>query len=78
MPHSVSSNESPPPDRGDDEVLPDAPPAADNANAPEEQKAGANVRLEDLFADDDDDEEFPASSVADVKMASSPPPVPAA
>lgn len=78
MPHSVGSNESAPSDHGDDEVLPDAPPAADNADAPSEQKPEPNVKLEDLFVDDDDDDEFPASSVADVKMSSSPPPAPTA
>lgn len=35
------------------------------------------VRLEDLFNDDeDDDEEFPSSGATDVKMASSPPQAP--
>ncbi|OKL56850.1 hypothetical protein UA08_07988 [Talaromyces atroroseus] len=77
MPHSVSSNESVPRDHGDNEVLPDAPPVAENTDTPAEQKAEANVKLEDLFADDDDDDEFPASSAADVKMRSSPPPIPA-
>ena len=32
------------------------------------------VRLEDLFADMDSDEEFPSSKVEDIKLSSSPPP----
>ena len=63
MPHSVSPN--PTPSGNDDEMLPDAP--AENGG----------VKLEDMF-DDDDNEEYPASSARDVKMESSPAPVPAA
>lgn len=84
MPHSVSFNDSAPHNK-DEEILPDAPPATENEGVTEEQKgqpnpnAAGNVKLEDLFVDDDDDdEEFPASSAPDVKMASSPPPIPAA
>lgn len=85
MPHSVSSNDSAPHNNNDDEIMPDAPSAPDNEAVTEEQKgqtnqnAEGNVKLEDLFADDDDDDdEFPASSAPDVKMESSPPPIPAA
>ncbi|QKX62951.1 uncharacterized protein TRUGW13939_10119 [Talaromyces rugulosus] len=84
MPHSVSSNDSAP-HNNDEEILPDAPSAPENESVTDEQKgqpnqnAEGNVKLEDLFAnDDDDDDEFPASSAPDVKMASSPPPIPAA
>ena len=76
MPHSVGSNEPVPQNNGDDEILPDAPAGTENNEAPEAQKADTNMKLEDLFADDDDDEEFPASSAADVKMRSSPPVAP--
>ncbi|KAJ5614460.1 DNA primase small subunit [Penicillium herquei] len=61
MPHSVSPKQSP--SQNDDEAMPDAP------------AEGNGVKLEDMF-EDDDDEEFPASSARDVKMESSPAPVP--
>ncbi|KAJ5115874.1 hypothetical protein N7456_000222 [Penicillium angulare] len=63
MPHSVSPPDSAP--RNDDEAMPDAP------------TEGNGVKLEDMF-DDDEDEEFPASSAPgqDVKMESSPAPIP--
>lgn len=64
MPHSVSPPGSAA--QNDDEMLPDAP-AAENG-----------VKLEDMFNDDDDDDEFPASEAHDVKMESSPAPMPAA
>lgn len=67
MPHSVSSADSPAHDH-DDEVLPDAPAAdADSSTtedkapaAPENQATG--VRLEDMFSDEENDEEFPVSN----------------
>jgi DNA primase small subunit len=67
MPHSVSSTESPADDR-DDEILPDAPTTDAHSSttedkaptAPENQATG--VRLEDMFSDEDNDEEFPASN----------------
>lgn len=63
MPHSISPPGSA--TRNDDEAMPDAP------------AEGNGVKLEDMF-DDDDDEEFPASSapVQDLKMESSPAPIP--
>lgn len=83
MPHSVLLSESPAPAR-DDEVLPDAP-LEEPANAPQDEPAdvaqgnGAerttSTKLEDLFADDDDDDEFP-SSAPNTKQASSPAPEP--
>lgn len=63
MPHSVSPASS----NRDDEELPDAP-----VESPTET---GGVKLEDMF-NDDDDEEFPASSAHDVKMESSPAPAP--
>lgn len=65
MPHSVSLNRSS--DRKDEEMT-DAPAPASAENA--------GVKLEDMF-DEEDDEEFPASSAQDVKMESSPAPAPA-
>lgn len=69
----------------DEEVLPDAPasdpPAgeksaeSDSSKASEDDSANQQVdgiKLEDLFNDDGDDEEFPASSAVEAK--SSPPP----
>lgn len=67
MPHSVTSEGSNACNK-DDEVLPDAPPAAESPNPGENsgdgtEKATNGVKLEDLFDDeDDDDNEFPASS----------------
>ncbi|PWY87987.1 prim-pol domain-containing protein [Aspergillus sclerotioniger CBS 115572] len=73
MPHSVSSQDSSA-SRKDDELLPDAPPA----EIASENQAGASagVKLEDLFNDDDDDE-FPASSAPDTKHVDSSAPEPA-
>ena len=79
MPHSVSSNDSPK-RVGEDDILPDAPPI-ESANPAVQEEMGtggtenvkAGVKLEDMFNDDEDDE-FPASSAADAKTESSPPP----
>ncbi|EAS34510.3 DNA primase small subunit [Coccidioides immitis RS] len=62
----------------DDEVLPDAPAISENAEAPKAQDGNAhdpnertaaqgtsNVKLEDLFKDDDDDDEYPFSSATE-------------
>lgn len=65
MPHSVSPATSP---SRDDEELPDAPV--------ESATESGGVKLEDIF-NDDDDEEFPASSAQDMKMEPSPAPAPA-
>lgn len=62
MPHPVPSAASP---SRDDEELPDAPLEITTENG--------GVKLEDMF-NDDDDEEFPASSAQEVKMESSPAP----
>lgn len=43
--------------------MPDAPAATVN---------DTGVKLEDMFNDDDEDEEFPASSAPDTKMESPP------
>ncbi|KKK24305.1 DNA primase small subunit [Aspergillus rambellii] len=73
MPHSISPDGSP----KDDEILPDAPeittaPNASDNNATQ-TAAGGDVKLEDLFNDDDeDDNEYPASSVPDANKAPSP------
>ena len=80
MPHAIS------PERAsqEDETLPDAPPeaASELASGPSAKDEGeavgppepakADVKLEDLFNDMDDDEEFPASSVQDEQMDNSP------
>lgn len=55
MPHSISSGSA----QNDDE-MPDAPAV--------ETSIDNNVKLEDMFNDDDDDDEFPDSG--DVKMES--------
>lgn len=67
MPHSIASEGSNASHK-DDEVLPDAPPAADSPNPGENsgdgtEKATTGVKLEDLFdEEEDDDNEFPASN----------------
>lgn len=88
MPHSVSPEDSPMP-VDEDGVLPDAPtnPTTEaessqdeskptpekSANDNEQSESKGDVKLEDLFNDEDDeDEEFPSSSAVDSKMASSP------
>ncbi len=88
MPHStvqdvvVSPSESEVDDQ--DSVLPDAPPLpsddVDNLSQnpshspPANGTSNADVKLEDLFNDDDSqDEEFPSSSVLDDEPKSSPP-----
>ncbi|KAL8721738.1 MAG: hypothetical protein Q9225_001636 [Loekoesia sp. 1 TL-2023] len=86
MPHSLSSRESQ--DAADeDSILPDAPPAnpeastagdggdLDGSHAAVQDPAKTNVKLEDLFDDDDeDDEEFPSSGVTNGTAPSSSPP----
>ncbi|BCS22269.1 DNA primase subunit PRI1 [Aspergillus puulaauensis] len=83
MPHSIASEGSNASHK-DDEVLPDAPPAADSPNPGENsgngtEKATTGVKLEDLFDDEeDDDNEFPASNApAETKNESTDAPGPA-
>ncbi|KAL8654943.1 MAG: hypothetical protein Q9226_003237 [Calogaya cf. arnoldii] len=87
MPHSVTSNSSNDP-IDPDSILPDAPTAClkgsdaedrddlSGSNIVVQDTSNSNVKLEDLF-DEDDDEEFPSSGVSkeDVQ-SSSPPPSP--
>lgn len=85
MPHSIKEEmpSSPP---VADAILPDADEIAANDEVDADQEmtmveAGVQegpsqhvkeeVKLEDLFADIDSDEEFPSSNVEDVKVASS-------
>ncbi|KAL8675913.1 MAG: hypothetical protein Q9224_007352, partial [Gallowayella concinna] len=75
MPHSISPAESPA-SIDEDSTLPDAPPAnldkaeADNkdhlsgSNIVVQGPSKENVKLEDLFDDDEEDEEFPSSSMS--------------
>ena len=88
MPHSVSPE--PPPTatepRKEDSTLPDAPThhldeqgIALKRNDIENTATGfakEEVKLEDLFNDDDEDEEFPSSSPPVAKVESSPPAAP--
>ncbi|KAL8732137.1 MAG: hypothetical protein Q9166_002884 [cf. Caloplaca sp. 2 TL-2023] len=86
MPHSVSPAELK--DAVDeDSVIPDAPPAGLEASDTEEKdnlggsyvvvedSSKANVKLEDLFDDEDEDEEFPSSGTSKGDIPSSSPPV---
>lgn len=77
MPHSVSPHLSPSREVEDSEVLPDAPAsqqqeadAVEGSEAVEANKDPTGTKLEDMFNDDDDDE-FPASSAPDATMATS-------
>ncbi len=81
MPHSVSSDTSSRPEE-EDRVLPDAPSESEETsehhdpqstteedNEKEIEKIKQEVKLEDLFNDDDDEDEFTSSgSTADSKM----------
>lgn len=49
--------------------MPDAPPT-ETASANQEDNAAAGVKLEDLFNDDDDDE-YPASSAPETQNGAS-------
>ena len=79
MPHSTLDDSLPSPKDADEDIdLPDAPPLNEHVNnngipsANDTQKQ--DVKLEDLFNDEDsDDEEFPNSSISNEKMESSPP-----
>ncbi|KAL8909285.1 MAG: hypothetical protein Q9207_000295 [Kuettlingeria erythrocarpa] len=85
MPHSLSS-EGNLDSADEDGVLPDAPladPGASNvevggdSGSPHtltQEPSQADIKLEDLFADDDEDEEFPSSGVTDASALESSPP----
>lgn len=86
MPHSLSSEENQY-SADEDGVLPDAPPADPGASdvqaggdsgSPDtlmQESSKVEVKLEDLFADEDDeDEEFPSSGMADGSAPESSPP----
>lgn len=88
MPHSVSLEPSPTASESqeEDSTFPDAPgnnldeqeiPLGENG--PEGSAARSlneEVKLEDLFNDDDEDEEFPSSSPSGAMVESSPPAAP--
>ncbi len=86
MPHSLSS-EGNLDSADEDGVLPDAPPADPGASNVDvggdsgsphtlmHEPSQADIKLEDLFADDDEDEEFPSSGVTDASALESSPPV---
>lgn len=83
MPHSVSGSASPPTEE-DNSSLPDAPsPHASEQDSQTKDGIGKNdnikidIKLEDIFNDEDDeDEEFPSSEATKGKMESSPPAAP--
>lgn len=70
MPYSVSSAESSAHDH-DDEILQDTPATDAHSSATEDEapialeNQATGVRLEDMFSDEDNDEEFPASNAPD-------------
>ena len=75
---------SPPEHTEEDVVIPDAPDLAEgDVEEPNESLPRTHgsqkqeVKLEDLFNDEDsDDDEFPSSSVSNTKVESSPPAAP--
>lgn len=86
MPHSLPS-EGNLDSAGEDGVLPDAPPADPRVSNIEvgvdsgsphtlmQEPSQADIKLDDLFADDDDeDEEFPSPGVTDASALESSPP----
>jgi DNA primase small subunit len=79
MPHSVSSTASPAHDH-DDEILPDAPGADAHSSTTEDKAPTAcenqatGVRLEDMFSDEDNDEEFPVLNAPEAQNESTAPP----
>ncbi|KAI4106277.1 MAG: hypothetical protein L6R37_002259 [Teloschistes peruensis] len=89
MPHSVHSVSAEEPENlmDEDSILPDAPPAGlefsesddgqgnNSPNAVMQNAAKENIKLEDLF-DDDDDEKFPSSGLSNETANSSPPATP--
>ena len=85
MPHSTIADQGPPSDQMEEDTdLPDAALTTDEHIDGDSDNAtradGAqkqDVKLEDLFNDEDsDDEEFPSSSIPDGKVESSPPAAP--
>ena len=76
MPHSTSTT---PPLPDDDSSLPDATPqsTSEHGNGSDESGIGKNdnikidIKLEDLFNDEDEDEEFPSSAATNEKSSSS-------
>jgi DNA primase small subunit len=76
MPHSVSSNDLP--EQDGDDILPDAPPAEIASDSDKEEPDVENrkmgVKLEDMFSDDEEDQDFPHSEVNNANIESSPPP----
>lgn len=84
MPHSLPLEENKNP-VDEDTILPDAPPmiaeaadadAKDDLDSSCAVKASSNgpVKLEDLFDDDEEDEEFPSSAITDETAPGSSPP----
>lgn len=81
-----------PEDIAEDSILPDAPRSLNNEEEDAENEGSndgecpnndlsktsleTGMKLEDLFDDEDEDEEFPSSSIPDAKAKSSPSAVP--
>ena len=85
MPHSTMTEQEPPSDQMDEDTdLPDATINKDEHHDGEsdsgtrtDEPQKQDVKLEDLFNDEDsDDDEFPSSSAPDGKVESSPPVAP--
>ena len=77
MPHSTEPDTVPQEAKDEDQELPDAPPLEGNGgmNGGAEDKK-QDVKLDDIFNDEDSDDEFTSSSVTLGKVESSPPAAP--
>ena len=75
MPHSTSTT---PPPLDDDSSLPDAPSQSTNEHGDsggeigigKDDKIKIDIKLEDIFNDEDEDEEFPSSAATNEKSSS--------
>ena len=78
MPHStLEDNKSPSPVQ-DEEELPDALPSEEGSPSLRKKEVGQKkeVKLEDIFDDEESDEEFASSAVTKNNVESSPPSAP--
>ena len=78
MPHSTLPDGGTPVVAEGDDEMPDAPPSAGAPNQSPDTEAAQkkDVKLEDMFTDEDSDEEFANSSATKGNIESSPPSAP--
>lgn len=78
MPHSTLSDGGTPLVAEGDDDMPDAPPSAEAPNELPDIEAAQkkDVKLEDMFTDEDSDEEFASPGATKSNIESSPPSAP--